>query len=226
MLLEPTESEIQAIVDTYAGDRHLYEQFVDAVRGFFEKTPAFKKGPLPLVHSIRSRLKDPDHLREKVARKWHDGNITPLNLRARITDLAGVRVLHLHTSQFPAIHAEIMKHIASQSWHLHEPPKAYSWDPDAKAIFSRSGISVVEKDSYTSVHYVVRPHLGSDITCEIQIRTLFEEIWGEIDHVLNYPTPSKSASCREQLKVLAKLSSAGTRLADAIFVTLQEQSGS
>ncbi|WP_315782452.1 hypothetical protein [Bradyrhizobium sp. SZCCHNPS1003] len=32
---------------------------------------------------------------------------------------------------------------------------------------------------------VARP--DSPLSCEIQVRTLFEEIWGEIDHQLNYP---------------------------------------
>ena len=203
--------------------RHRFEQFTDNVKGYFEKTPSFHEAPLPLVHSVRARLKDPEHLRDKIRRKWADGAITPENLSSRVTDLAGVRVLHLHTSQFPQIHALVAAHIAEHNWFLHEPPKAYSWDPDAQAVFRDCGIAVVPKESYTSVHYVVRPHQESLLTCEIQVRTLFEEIWGEIDHVINYPHPSDSASCREQLKVLAKLAAAGTRLADSIFVTLREQ---
>jgi Region found in RelA / SpoT proteins len=55
------------------------------------------------------------------------------------------------------------------------------------------------------------------VGCEIQVRTLFEEVWGEIDHALNYPQPTTSLPCKEQLRVLAKLASTGTRLADAIF---------
>jgi len=51
----------------------------------------------------------------------------------------------------------------------------------------------------------------------VQVRTLFEEIWGEVDHALNYPTPTETISCREQLKVLAKLVGAGSRLVDSIF---------
>lgn len=55
------------------------------------------------------------------------------------------------------------------------------------------------------------------LSCEIQIRTLFEEIWGEIDHELNYPNPTESSVCREQLRVLAKVVGAGSRLVSAIY---------
>ena len=57
----------------------------------------------------------------------------------------------------------------------------------------------------------------NNIVCEIQVRTLFEEIWGEIDHTINYPKKTDSVACGEQLRVLAKLVSTGTRLADSIF---------
>ncbi len=60
------------------------------------------------------------------------------------------------------------------------------------------------------------------VCCEIQVRTLFEEIWGEIDHAINYPHSTESIACKEQLKVMTKLVSTGTRLADSIFRSHQE----
>jgi putative GTP pyrophosphokinase len=67
-----------------------------------------------------------------------------------------------------------------------------------------------------------RPRVDSPICCEIQVRTLFEEIWGEVDHALNYPNVSDNLACREQLRVLAKLVGAGSRLVDSIFRTSRE----
>ena len=40
---------------------------------------------------------------------------------------------------------------------------------------------------------------------------------GEIDHTINYPHATNSIACKEQIRVLAKLVSTGTRLADSIF---------
>ncbi|MCY1382839.1 hypothetical protein D9M69_709010 [compost metagenome] len=55
------------------------------------------------------------------------------------------------------------------------------------------------------------------VACEVQVRTLFEEAWGEIDHSINYPEPTARMASIEQLRVLSKLVSTGSRLADAIF---------
>ena len=164
-------------------------------------------------------------MRDKIKRKWGDGPLTPENIFSRITDIAGVRVIHLHSKQFEKIHQGIQSRIQEGYWTLHEPPVAYSWDPEATAYFQSLGLNAITRESYyTSIHYVVKPQPGAFLTCEIQVRTLFEEAWGEIDHSLNYPNPTDSLACREQLRVLAKLTSTGTRLADSIFaVAFSEQ---
>lgn len=56
-------------------------------------------------------------------------------------------------------------------------------------------------------------------TAEIQVRTLAEELWGEVDHTINYPHPSTVIACKEQIKVLARLTSSCTRLVDSIFLS-------
>src|SRR5436309_760389 len=68
-----------------------------------------------LIHSTKRREKDPDHLRDKLMRKARaamvDGRsfgITAKNLFREIDDLAGVRLLHIHTEQLLQIHPIIM----------------------------------------------------------------------------------------------------------------------
>jgi len=58
---------------------------------------------------------------------------------------------------------------------------------------------------------------ANPITAEIQVRTLAEELWGEVAHTIDYPHPSEILACREQIKVLARVTSTCTRLVDAIF---------
>lgn len=217
----PTKKQLDKLLATYTARSDQFELFRLQVQAFFTSSRQFNGTPLPLVHSIKSRLKDPDHLREKIAKKYREQPITTDNLFTRITDFAGVRVLHLHSLQFRDIHHAIKKHIDDGFWSLAEPPIAYSWDPEATASLQALGIQAKTRESYyTSIHYVVKPHAESDLTCEIQVRTLFEEAWGEIDHALNYPNPTANIPCREQLRVLAKLASTGTRLADSIFKSL------
>ncbi|MNV93704.1 hypothetical protein D3C71_1884310 [compost metagenome] len=101
---------------------------------------------------------------------------------------------------------------------FNENPIAYSWDPESQRFFEALKLEVKIKESYyTSIHYVVRPANDNNVKCEIQVRTLFEEIWGEIDHTINYPNQSSAPATTEQLRVLSKLVSTGTRLADSIF---------
>jgi hypothetical protein len=90
--------------------------------------------------------------------------------------------------------------------------------PSVPALFEQMGITTKDSPSlYTSVHYVIAPNRRTRITCEIQVRTLAEELWGEVNHSINYPQLSDSLPCREQIKVLARVTSSCTRLVDAIF---------
>lgn len=220
---KPRKYEVDRLIATYIDRKDEFDYFRRQVADFFLISKRFNSPPLPLVHSVKSRLKDTDHLRDKISRKWVDGPITPEDLFSKITDLAGVRVIHLYSQQFEAIHAAIGEHIQQGYWHLNEPPVAYSWDPEATAYFTRLGVNAQTRESYyTSIHYIVKPQPDAVLTCEIQVRTLFEEAWGEIDHALNYPKSTDLLACREQIRVLAKLTSTGTRLADSIFATAKE----
>lgn len=214
----PSAHQLNAVTTAYLARKDEIDLFRQQVVGFFETSRHFSGQPLPLIHSVKSRLKDPEHLSEKVKRKWKKKKIGPKNLFRAVSDLAGVRVLHLYTEQFSNIHSAIQKHITDGYWILAEVPIAYSWDPETTKYFQNLGLKAETRESYyTSIHYVVKPHAKTDICCEIQVRTLFEEVWGEIDHALNYPTETPVMACREQLRVLAKLASTGTRLANSIF---------
>lgn len=223
--VDPIDSVIKYYQDKQT--HFLLEQFLAQVKTFFELNPSLHTQPFPTIHSIKFRLKDPSHLRDKLERKAKRGiNVVPETLFKEVTDLVGVRILHLYQDQFIDVHSEISKKVMSGDWAFGEPPKAYTWDPETKSFFDQLGITTEVKDSYyTSVHYLVKPNNNSDLCCEIQVRTLFEEIWGEIDHAINYPHQTESIACREQLRVLSKLVSTGTRLSDSIFRSYNEHLG-
>lgn len=209
----------------HAFQEHLesFELFQKHVRNFFESRSLSR-----YVHSVRHRLKDVDHILEKIERKNSEdaaldpslrkGPITAENLFTRITDIAGIRVLHLHISQFEHIHRALITKVDEGEFTLFEEPKAYTWDPESGKYFQSLGLMQELKESYyTSIHYVLRPNSRSQATCEIQVRTLLEEVWGEVDHAMNYPIPTSDAYCKEQIRVLARLVGAGTHLADSIM---------
>lgn len=215
--------DTEAALAAFDERAHELSIFMTGIERWFSTHPKLTNGAPPVVHSVKSRLKDRRHLSEKIERKASgEDPISKDNLFTRITDLAGVRVLHLYQEQAKAIHLEIVDKIENKGdWVLDEPPKAYTWDPEATDFFASMGLNVQLKESlYTSVHYLVRPRKGSPLCCEIQVRTLFEEIWGEVDHSLNYPAATNIVACREQLRVLTKVVGAGSRLVDSIFRTV------
>jgi putative GTP pyrophosphokinase len=211
--------EIEGAVYSYINKQFEYEQFLAGILVFFQKHPLLNKKPLPIIHSIKSRLKDPNHLADKLHRKLASGKvITKDNIFTEITDFIGVRVLHLYQEQFASINQAINEKINNGDWVFVEPPMAFTWDPESAQFYNELNIKTeVRETYYTSIHYLVKPNNQNSICCEIQVRTLFEEIWGEIDHTINYPHQTNSVACKEQLRVLAKLVSTGTRLADSIF---------
>jgi putative GTP pyrophosphokinase len=181
----------------------------------------------PHIHSIRSRIKDREHLREKLHRKIADCAdkrvafpITPESLLTEVNDLAGVRILHLHTHQIRDIDTVLRAIFEEQRYELREQPFARTWDDESREFFRSCGIQTQDSPTlYTSVHYVIGSASRTTVTCEIQVRTLSEEVWGEVDHAINYPQPTPILACREQLKVLARATSTATRLVDSIFLT-------
>ena len=144
----------------------------------------------------------------------------------KVTDFAGVRIIHLHMDQFPAIHRLVSDILEEQKYDLLETPKAYCWDMEYENLFSQIGVEAEYRDSmYMAVHYDIKANQKSRVTCELQIRSLMEELWGEVSHRVNYPKESPSASCQDQLKVLARLTSGCGRLVDSIFKTHHDAVG-
>lgn len=215
------EERISKAVACFAEHRHLFEAFAKSLVLQFQLNPNLS----PHIHFIKHRVKDLDSLRGKLIRKLsatdsRDDQIHAGNLFEKITDLAGVRIIHLHTDQIREIHPCILAILEEQNYTLVEEPTANCWDIEYEQLFGKFGIKTRSRDSmYTTIHYVVWANQRTKMTCEIQVRTLMDEVWGEVSHRINYPSESASIACREQLKVLARLTSGCTRLVDSIFRT-------
>lgn len=139
------------------------------------------------VHSIKQRLKNPEHLIEKIIRKTIKDptrHITLENYKNEITDLLGIRVIHLFKEDWESIHQHIIK-----MWELKEPATANVRNGDDESQFRKYSCEVRQHPyGYRSVHYLVKvkPY-REEFTVELQVRTIFEEGWSEIDHQIRYP---------------------------------------
>ncbi len=223
---EKEQALIRELVEHYKANQSLVSNFFKSMLVYIDESAELKK----LAHSVRARMKDADHLRDKLERKMREAkskgaavDITKDTLLVRINDLAGVRILHLHTTQMEQLDKCIKAIIAEQPIELIEGPSARTWDDEYRSYFKGIGIDTQDSENlYTSVHYVVASKSRTTVTCEIQVRTLMEEVWGEVDHSINYPHKTSSVPCREQIRALARQTSSATRLVDAIFATVDD----
>lgn len=214
---------IDELVSHFNINKKLFVSMIDSLNSYIDNSEDIRA----LMHSKKYRIKDPDHLKDKLIRKAVELNkkkkafdYNKENLFLKINDLAGLRILHLHTKQFKQIDAELRNILSEQKWKIIEGPKAKTWDDESRAYFKSIGVKTENNENlYTSVHYIIKPNTKSLLTCEIQVRTLMEEVWGEVDHKINYPHKSEVLSCREQIKTLARVTSSCSRLVDSIFAT-------
>ena len=169
---------------------------------------------LPGVHSTRVRVKHPDHLLAKIVRKrTPQRQIDIDNYLAEVTDLIGARALHVFKSEWQSIHRSI-----TETWEPHEEPTAYIREGDDQAIYKSKDVKVHPHPSnYRSVHYGVRTAFTREIHfVEVQVRTIYEEAWGEIDHELRYPDFEGNPYLEKSSALLNLLSGSADELASLI----------
>lgn len=142
------------------------------------------------IHSVKSRVKDSERLIEKIIRKTSnrkekygpDFQFSVDNYKEEINDLIGVRAIHIFKEDWEEIHNFI-----SKTWKVIEITANVREGDDTKR-FEELDIQIhSRKSGYRSVHYLIEFFPTSQkVIAEIQVRTIFEEGYGEIDHQLRY----------------------------------------
>ncbi|WP_050504870.1 RelA/SpoT domain-containing protein [Pantoea stewartii] len=173
------------------------------------------------VHSVRWRVKDPEHLMAKIIRKRNDKNekykdICDSNYTKIVTDLIGIRVLHLFKKDWRPIHEFI-----TSMCKLSEKPVVYirKGDESKSDEYDSEDCEVkVHKAGYRSAHYITttRP-MKDDIFTEIQVRTIFEEGWSEIDHRVRYPNFSDSELLNYFLMIFNRFSGSADEMGSFVL---------
>ncbi|WP_052273526.1 RelA/SpoT domain-containing protein [Flavihumibacter solisilvae] len=178
------------------------------------------------VHSVRYRIKNPEHLIDKIIRKKLNDptlNITVSNYKKEVTDLIGLRALHLFKEDWARVHDYI-----NQKWNQHEQPTANfrkgDLEKDGLNYFIEKGCRLNEhKFGYRSVHYVIEVQpIKEKILIEIQVRTIYEEAWSEIDHTIRYPNNVDDLIYSKFLMILNRLSGSADEMG-SFLMFLQEE---
>ena len=163
------------------------------------------------VHSLSYRVKDEKHLVEKIIRKNPDylekgDSLSKRNYENYITDLMGIRILLLFKSDWTFVHDYLMERYEEV---FIEPPFVYIRKGDDDSLY-KGKIQIRENKPYRSVHYVLRTSNGLGI--EIQVRTLYEEAWSEIDHKLRYPYNLQNEMLRNYIDIMNRLTGMGDEM--------------
>ncbi|MBU3111339.1 RelA/SpoT domain-containing protein [Clostridium lacusfryxellense] len=175
-----------AIINDIYNDFESYRASYESQAGFIADTLRTHKK----IHSVKSRVKDSERLIEKIIRKTagrkekygSEFNFSIENYKEEINDLIGVRAIHIFKEDWEAIHNFIYS-----TWKVIEITANVREGDDTKR-FEELNIKIhSRKSGYRSVHYLIEFYPTSQkVIAEIQVRTIFEEGYGEIDHQLRY----------------------------------------
>lgn len=165
------------------------------------------------VHSVRWRVKNYQHLMEKLIRKTDPessffsekyNKVSIDNYFDIVTDLIGVRAIHLFKDDFLSIDKFLRA-----NWPTQKPTIVYTRSGDDTDIYRDLMDAYEIKDhryGYRSIHYVLNTKPASrTIHVEVQVRTIFEEGWSEIDHKVKYPNFSDNELVSYFLSVFNRL---------------------
>lgn len=158
------------ILDEYDKNIRKFEYLCDIVTNLIKELLYNEN-----INSISSRIKDKDSLKGKIDKK--NGKYQKLS---DITDIIGVRIITYYSDDVDKI-AEIIE-------------KEFEVDNDNSV--DKRKIIAPDSFGYLSLHYVVSLNeerrklseyaIVKDIKFEIQIRTILQHTWAEIEHDLGY----------------------------------------
>lgn len=156
------------------------------------------------------RIKRPESAADKILRKSADfpRGLIPDSFLS-MNDTLGARVIVYFLSHLPLVDKELRSNDAFEI-STQCPPIAYL-SHDLTTQLSLGNLDRRDKDSgYASIHYVLRladssVPKNSRPWFELQVRTLCEDIWGEIEHILGYkPGKRTSFAVRKQFHIISQ----------------------
>ncbi len=162
-------SPILSAYDARANDYESFRQYLESL------LPKLIHAAEIHSHKIETRLKSRDSLQEKLGRP--DKNYDELQ---QVTDICGARIITYFAADVDAIALVLEKEFAVDT--QNSVDKRIYADPD--------------RFGYTSLHYVVsltperlrltECNAWGDCKAEIQVRTLIQHAWAEIEHDLGF----------------------------------------
>lgn len=164
-----------SIVREYEGKRPEYKLFTERCRTLVEEL--LRHAGIPVL-SVTCREKDPVTLREKLVRA--DKKYARLN---QVTDLAGLRVITYMADEVGDVARVIEEEFTVLPEHSLDQSELL--DPDRFGYLSNHFVCKLNPRRTRLGEY--KPFKG--LVFEIQIRSILQHAWAEIEHDLGYKTP-------------------------------------
>ncbi|WP_349305962.1 RelA/SpoT domain-containing protein [Clostridium swellfunianum] len=217
-----TENEVESMGINWETLNAIYSDY-NIYKNIYETQADFIASTLRThgkIHSVKSRVKESEHLIEKIIRKTpdrkkkygEDFKFSAENYKEQITDLIGIRAIHIFKEDWEEIH----KFITSM-WKVVEITANVREGDDTKR-FEELNIQIhSRKSGYRSVHYLIESFpTNHKVIAEIQVRTIFEEGYGEIDHQLRYSHGEIPEVLRLNLLLLNRIVGSSDEMASLI----------
>ena len=203
------EYQKEAILISFLNEKVRYKKLAEYIIHLIGDDPSSPKDSL---HTIIYRIKDELRIIEKIDtqnKELEVGTppITEKNYQTRVGDLLGVRIICLRLSDIGKVEAYLR--LLSE-----EKILRFVKGPDHRRSFilpvdpSKSISDGVDLNysGYSSIHYQVELGKNSDappgledFQFELQLRTILEEAWGEIDHKYRYVRSRRDVAFPEHI---------------------------
>ena len=190
------EYQKEAILISFLNEKEKYKKLAEYIVHLIRDDPS---SPKESLHTIVYRIKDELRLIEKIdeQNKALEAGVPSImegNYQARVGDLLGVRIICLRLSDVEKVEAYLK--LLSE-----ENILSFVKGPDQKRSFIlpvNPGDSIPDDidlrySGYSSIHYQIELGENSDappglkgLLFELQLRTILEEAWSEIDHKYRY----------------------------------------
>jgi putative GTP pyrophosphokinase len=200
---------VKALLKSWTRPEHWESLMFDLNPSIADKLPT----PSP-VQRVRVRVKRPESVVDKIFRK---PDSFPNGLRALsfkdMQDTLGARVVVYFLQHLPLIDREICGH-PNLEVSTTSPPIAYLPVELCERLALHHVKRETKESGYASIHYIVRlkdPEISeyNRPWFEIQVRTIAEDAWSEIEHILGYkPGKHTSMAVRKQFQIISKQLSA------------------
>ncbi len=203
------KNQKEAIQISFLNEKDKYKRLAEHTVQLMKNDPLMPKESL---HTIIYRIKDESRLIEKIIKlnQKADDDLPAIlehNYQERVNDLLGLRIICLRLSDVENVEA-YLKLLSEDNiiTFLDGPDHKRSFILPVNPGDSLPEVIDLRYTGYSSIHYQIKlgqnadaPNELKDIQFELQLRTILEEAWSEIDHKYRYVSSRSGVHLPEKI---------------------------